>query len=103
MLLRTRHAVAALKQLKEGSATGPDLLPVMILRKCAEELGQPLARLARRILQEARWPDSWRDRWVAPIHKRKAVYNAGNYRGVHMTAQLSKTVERYIGRLLLPF
>ena len=37
-----------------------------------------------------------------PIYKRKAVYKSGNYRGVHLTAQLSKVVERLVQKILLP-
>ena len=35
---------------------------------------------------------------IVPIYKKKAVFSAGNDRGVHLTAQLSKVAER----LMLP-
>ena len=33
---------------------------------------------------------------MAPIYKRKSVYDANNYRGVHLTAQIAKVVERLL-------
>jgi hypothetical protein len=38
-----------------------------------------------------------------PLFKKKAVFDPKNYRGVHLTPQLSKVVERLLGRFLLPF
>ena len=38
-----------------------------------------------------------------PLYKKRSVYDAGNYRGIHLSAQLSKVVERVVGRLFLPF
>ena len=38
-----------------------------------------------------------------PLHKRNAIHDTGNYRGIHLTAQLSKAMERYIGKLFIPY
>ena len=40
--------------------------------------------------------------WVCPIHKRKAVCAPSNYRGVHLTPQLSKVVERVLQSMWVP-
>ena len=40
--------------------------------------------------------------WIVPIYKTKAIFQPGNYRGVHLTAQLSKVMERFLGQLWLP-
>ena len=48
------------------------------------------------MLAEQRWPESWLVHWVLPLYKKKAVWNAGNYRGVHLTAQLGKATERLL-------
>jgi hypothetical protein len=91
-----------LEHLDPSSATGPDKLPTRILRECADELAKPLLFLACVILRSGRWPEHWTQHWIVPLHKRKAVYEAGNYRGIHLTAQLSKAMERLIGTLWLP-
>jgi hypothetical protein len=37
-----------------------------------------------------------------PLHKKNTTADADNYRGIHLTAQLSKVVERIIGALFIP-
>ena len=40
--------------------------------------------------------------WIAPIYKKKEVFQSGNYRGVHLTAQISKAMERFLTPLFVP-
>ena len=49
------------------------------------------------------WPDSWREHWVIPLFRIGATYAANNYRGIHLTAQLSKVVERMVKQMVEPF
>ena len=51
----------ALKELREDSATGPDLLPTRLLKKCAGELVQAVATLVLRMLLDGKWSDIWRE------------------------------------------
>ena len=83
-----------LGKLKVDSATGPDLLPSRILKALADALAEPMFWLTKQILLTRKWPDAWRNHWIVPLHKRKAVCNPGNYRGVHLTPHASKVVER---------
>ena len=54
------------------------------------------------MLDEKRWPQCWRFHNIIPLFKRKARSDPKNYRGVHLTSQLSKVAERTIGKLFLP-
>ena len=101
--LEEKDAEEVLKKLKEDSATGPDQLPTKVFKECARELRKPLLRLAKRMLETGCWPALWLQRWVVPLYKKKAVFQPTNYRGVHLTAQLSKAMERLLGRLFFPF
>ena len=38
-----------------------------------------------------------------PLYKKRSVYDPDNYRGIHLSAQLSKVVEKLLGRFFLPF
>ena len=49
-----------------------------------------------RILAEGRLPDNWIQHWIAPLYKRKEVFMPGNYRGVRLTSQVSKALERLL-------
>ena len=91
-----------LKRLDTNSATGPDEVPTRILRERADSLALPLLLLACRILKTGHWPSLWLMHWIVPIYKKKAIFQPGNYRGVHLTAQLSKVMERFLGQLWLP-
>ena len=101
--LRVRDVKKILKALDETSGTGPDLLPARILRRCADVLALPVTLLTRKLLHEGRWPDCWRKHWVHSIYKKGSKAEATNYRGVHLTPQLSKVVERAVGTILLPW
>ena len=60
-------AYAELIDVKEDSATGPDLLPALILKKCARWLAKPVALLVMRIIMLGTWPDTWRNHWIIQI------------------------------------
>ena len=89
--------------LREDSGTGPDTLPARILKKCSGALAKPVLLLTLCILQTGVWPRLWMQHWVAPLYKKKSVYQPGNYRGIHLTSQLSKVVERLLKLLYYPF
>ena len=101
--LRVRTVLKVLRGLDEHSGTGPDRVPARILKRCAAELALPVTLLARKLLAEGRWPQCWRTHWIHAIHKRKSRADARNYRGVHLTAQLSKVVERAVGTVFIPW
>ena len=101
--LSVEHVERVLASLREDSATGPDQLPTRVLKKCAHILAQPVCHLAQRILDSGQWPVKWREHWIVPVYKKKSVYDAKNYRGIHITSQLSKILERVLLSLLTPF
>jgi hypothetical protein len=101
--VQVKHAETVLKELREDSGTGPDLLPTRILRQCAAELALPVQMLTLTIIAAGIWPQSWLVHWVVPLFKKKSVYEPNNYRGVHLTVQLSKAVERLLKALFVPY
>jgi len=101
--IRTRAVYRELSKLDVNKSTGPDQIGARILKELAHELAIPVAILSRRMLYEGCWPALWRVHHLAPVYKRKSMYNAGNYRGVHLTATLSKAVERVIGNPLIAY
>ena len=62
----------------------------------------PVLKLTVVILNSGEWPQVWREHWVVPLHKRNAIFLPKNYRGVHLTAQLSKVIERLLLSLMVP-
>ena len=98
-----KGAEEVLSRLREDSGTGPDCLPARILKYCAKELAKPVQLLTLLIIATGAWPEMWLQHWVAPLFKKKNVYDPANYRGIHLTAQLSKVVERLLKALFVPF
>ena len=39
--------------------------------------------------------------WMVPLYKKNSVYDARNYRGIHLTSQLSKAAERVLASLFV--
>ena len=101
-MICSRNATKILKEFREDKATGPDRVATRLLKKGAEELGVALAKLGRLLLDSGRWPKAWRTHWVFPLYKKKAVFDAKNYRGIHLSSQVSKVLERLLGKFFLP-
>ena len=100
--IRTRAAQRVLAALRIDSGTGQDGVATRVLKTCAHELAVPLAILARMIIDESRWPECWVLHWVLPLYKRKSVYSPENYRGIHLTSQVAKSMERLLGSFFFP-
>ena len=88
---------SVLQKLRFDSGTGSDQISTKVLRNCAAPLAAPVSFICNMILDQGRWPAPWRYHWICPIHKRKSKADPGNYRGVHLTSQLSKVCERILG------
>jgi len=101
--LRTRTTKNILKKLVDSKATGHDQISATILKRLSGVLAQPFTRICRRLLYEGCWPKIWKLHMIVPIYKRGSAFNAGNYRGVHLTSILSKVAERLVGSRLVPF
>ena len=100
--VRKRQVRRELLKLNDAKATGPDQVSAKVLKRCADSLALPLALVIRLMLSEGRWPSCWRFHHVVPLFKKKARSDPCNYKGVHLTSQISKVVERLVGKLFLP-
>ena len=93
--LTEQNAKEVMDKLRIDGGTGPDLLSARILKCCSAALAKPVLLLLTCILETGVWPQFWREHWIVPLYKKKSVYNPSNYRGIHLTAQLSKVIEVY--------
>ena len=95
--LRTRDGRYYLSSLDVTSATGPDGLSTFLLRQLSHILCFPFTMLARRIVHTGKWPLVWKKHWICPLFKRNSRFLASNYRGLQITSQMSKAMERFLG------
>ena len=91
-------ALNVLQSIDAASGTGPDGLSARVLKRCARALSRPFVMLAWAILHHGHWPTLWEEDWIVPIHKKYSQFDPANYRGIHLTAQISKAMERLLGR-----
>ena len=101
--VRVRVVRKILKNLDVDSSNGPDLLATRILKRFSGILAYPVAILGRSILHHGYWPSGWKIQWVIPLFKKKSRASPKNYRGVHLTPQLSKVIERIFSCMCTAF
>ena len=101
-LLTHEAAQDIMSNLHEDSATGPDAVPTRIIKRCSAALARPVYMLGMAILAAGHWPALYTQHWIVCLFKKKSVFDASNYRGVHMTAQFAKVLERFVGLVFLP-
>ena len=92
----------ALRGLDENSALGPDILPSRVLKRCSHLLAPVFHNFIIAILNFEEWPILWMMHSVVPLFNHKSIYDTGNYRGIHLTSQISNVVERAIASLFVP-
>jgi len=100
---RTRVTKRLFKKLDESTATGHDKISAKILKMLASCLAVPFTKIVRRLFYEGCWPGVWKYHLIVPIFKKGSAFHPGNYRGIHLTAILSKVAERMVGVHLVPF
>ncbi len=59
LLIRLRWARRVLSDLDADVATGPDQLPAKIMKMCCAVLAFPFCLLARLIIEQKCWPQTW--------------------------------------------
>ena len=55
--------------LDSSKVSGPDCIPVVVLKNCEPELSYILAKLFNKCLKESCFPDCWKVSLVVPVFK----------------------------------
>ena len=64
-------------------ASGPDCIPVVVLKNCEPEFSYILAELFNKCLKESCFPDCWKVSLVIPVFKNVGESSTGkNYHSV---------------------
>ena len=78
-----------------SKASGPDYIPVVVLKNCEPELSYILAELFNKCLKEPCFPDCWKVSSVVPVVKNVAESStAKNYHPVSLLSVVSKLFEK---------
>jgi len=85
----------ALKYFKTKMSTGPDGLPMRLVKFYAQKRPLEMLRVFNKILKEG-FPDTWRTARVTPVPKKGDLKNIENYRPVSNLSSVSKLFERCV-------
>ena len=81
--------------LDSSKASGPDCIPVVVLKNCKPKLSYILAELFNMCLKKSCFPDCWKVSLVVPVFKNVGERStAKNYRPVSLLSVVSKVFEK---------
>ena len=88
--------------LDSSKASGPDCIPVVILKNCEPELSYILAKLFNKCLKESCFPDCWKVSSVVPVFKNVGERStAKNYRPVSHLSVVCKVFEKLVNNRII--
>ena len=96
VIFTEKDIIDAIDELKNSSASGPDGLSAIFLKKCKTALAKPLYWLWRKCLDRGITPCKLKEAHIIPIHKGGHQGLASNYRPVALTSHLIKIFENHI-------
>ena len=95
--------IAAIDELSNTSASGPDGLTAIFLKKCKLSLSQPLCQLWRDCIDLGITPWTLKEAHVIPIHIGGHQGLAANYRPIALTSHIIKVFEKVVRNHLVNF
>ena len=83
--------------LDSSKASGPDCIPVVVLKNCEPELSYILAKLFNMFLRKSCFPDCWKVSSVVPVFKNLGESLAAkNYCPVSLLSVVSKVFQKLV-------
>ena len=85
-----------------SKASGPESIPVVVLKNCEPELSYILAELFNKCTKESCFPDCWKVSSVVPVFKNVGERStAKNYRPVSLLSVVSKVFEKLVNNRIV--
>ena len=85
-----------------SKASGPDCIPVVVLKNCEPELSYILAELFNKCLKESCFPDCWKVSSVVPVFKNVGERStAKNYHPVSLLSVVRKVFEKLLNNRIV--
>lgn len=85
-----------LQLLDDDSSFGPDGIPAIVLKNCADLLVDPLCVLFNLSLQSGVFPELWKKSFITPIFKKGSRSKIENYRPVAKLSCIPKLFEKIL-------
>ena len=95
--------IEAIDDVKPNAASGPDEIPVILLKNCKEALAEPIHRIWSASLASGTVPSFYKTSYVFPLHKKDSKALPSNYRPISLTSHIIKIYERVIRKKLVEY
>ena len=90
--------------LDSSKVSGPDCIPVVVLKNCEPELSYILAKPFNNCLKESCFPDCWKVSLVVPVFKNVGKRStAKNYHPVSLLSVVSKIFEKLVNNRIVDY
>ena len=96
-------SIKAIEEIKPNAASGPDEIPVLLLKSCKVALARPIYILRSQSLEKGSVPSFYKFSQVFPLHKKDSRAVAANYRPISLTSHIIKVYERVIRKKLVDY
>ena len=90
------NVLDSIQKCKSDYFFGPDGIPSVILKECANNIALPLSILFNKSLKNGIFPDIWKKTYVIPLYKKGGKNDVKNYRPIAKLSCIPKLFESVI-------
>ena len=95
--ISTQEVKKVLNKLNASKSSGPDRIPVSLLKDSSEIIASYLTYIYNCSLLSGILPDDWKKARVSPIYKSGDKQECGNYRPISVLSVVAKIFEKLVG------
>ena len=100
--MTTEEVTKLLTSLDSAKALGPDNLPAIVLKKCANTLAPSITAFINSSFLNGYCLSAWKTANICPVHKKDKKTEVENHRPISLMLILAKVQERCVLNRLLP-
>ena len=103
MTFSVKDIISAIDEIDTYSSTSHECIPACILKACKQNLSIPIHMLWEQSFSHGKIPESLKEQFITPIHKKDSKADPANYRPVSLTSHVIKVFERVIRNTLVEY
>ena len=85
-----------IQELNPNKAHGHDNISIKMIKLCGDSIIPPLKLIFETAVRTRKFPDSWKQGNVIPVHKKNEKYHVNNYRPISLLPIFGKVFEKVI-------